>query len=400
MDPSMADSALLTRLQAAFGLPVEAAPDRIPRVFPDSTQGVADLCGFAHREGLTIRIEGRGSWLPPDAPANFAIATRALSRVAAVTAADLVATAETGIPLVGLNRILQGHGVWLALDPPGSPARSLGSVVATGTAGPLRHGYGPVRDHLLGLTVVTGEGRVVRPGGKVVKNVAGYDLTRLQAGAFGAFGVVTEVHLRLRALPEARLTLRTIGERDLLTRTARDLVEDQIAAATCELTSPERPGAPWSLRVALVGTRETVEAEALRVANRSAVHWTRLDLEPPAAPPDSRVTIRLGVLPDGLDEMIDLLEERLGPGAISAGAGRGMVRWDGAPDPAGLLELRSRLATREIPLTLERAPWELREKVGHFGAYREGVGGLVSRLRDTFDPARVFRVALEPAGDP
>ena len=128
--------------------------------------------------------------------------------------------------------------MWLALDPPGRPERTVGSIAATATVGPLRAGYGPVRDHLLGCEVVTGEGRVIRPGGTVVKNVAGYDLTRLQVGGFGAFGVLTVLHLRLRARPSADTTLLARGPRDDLTRWARDLAEAGVRPAALEMVSP------------------------------------------------------------------------------------------------------------------------------------------------------------------
>ena len=131
--------------------------------------------------------------------------------------ADLVATVQAGTPLEALRRRLADEGMWLALDPPGRPERSLGSVVATATAGPLRHGFGPVRDHVLGCTVATGDGRLVKAGGRVVKNVAGYDLTKLQVGGFGGFGIIAEAHLRLRALPRADVTLVARGTRDTLT---------------------------------------------------------------------------------------------------------------------------------------------------------------------------------------
>ena len=128
--------------------------------------------------------------------------------------------------------------MWLALDPPGRPERSIGSVVATATAGPLRHGFGPVRDHVLGCSVATGDGRLVNAGGRVVKNVAGYDLTKLQVGGFGGFGIIAEVHLRLRALPRADVTLLARGARDALTSGARDIVAANLLPAALELLSP------------------------------------------------------------------------------------------------------------------------------------------------------------------
>jgi hypothetical protein len=107
------------------------------------------------------------------------------------------------------------------------------------------------------------------------------------------------------------------------------------------------------------------------------------------------VTIRLGALLDGLEDTLDLLRDQLDEGLVSAGVGTGNIRWAGDAAPDRLLQLRRLAATREIPVTLERAPWPLRHAVGHFGAYREGVGQLVGRLRDVFDPKGAIAVALE-----
>ena len=398
-------SPIFMRLRHALGeAAVEVGPDGSPRAVPNSTDAVAQVCSLAHEQGWRVRLEGRSSWMPGDAPADLVLSTRNLRRVLQVAPADLVTTAEAGVPCAGLQQELAGQGAWLALDPPGHPDRSLGSVLATGTAGPLRHGYGPVRDHILGGTIVSGDGRVIKAGGNVVKNVAGYDLTKLQVGGFGAFGVITQVHLRLRALPAARVTLIARGERDVLTRQARALMEAQLSAAALELCSPAlAEDADWLLALELAGTVPAVEAEATRTSTHSEVGWERL--EPDAAialwqtiargPLGGELSLRLGVFPDGIDEMLDLLEERLDTGLVSAGAGLGMLRWSGTASLEQLREIRRTAAQREIPLTLERGPWALRHAFGHFGAYREGVGVLVSKLRSTFDPDPTFPVALE-----
>jgi hypothetical protein len=182
---------------------------RPPRVAPDSVDAVALVLGTAYEEGWRVRVEGAGTWMPGDAPADLVLTTRRLDRVTAVAPEDLTATAEAGAPLDTLRERLAERGAWIALDAPGQAARTLGSVIATATAGPLRQGFGPVRDHLLGLSVVTGDGRVVTSGGRVMKNVAGYDLTKLHTGGFGAFGVVVAAHLRLRALPRTDVTCWT-----------------------------------------------------------------------------------------------------------------------------------------------------------------------------------------------
>jgi hypothetical protein len=109
------------------------------------------------------------------------------------------------------------------------------------------------------------------------------------------------------------------------------------------------------------------------------------------------ITVRFGVLTDGLDDLLDLVTRDLSEGLITAGAGGGL-RWSGLADAERLRTLRRILAEREIPVTLERAPWAVRRELGHFGAYREGVGQLVSGLRDSFDPGHILNVTLEGAG--
>src|ERR1051325_667025 len=215
--------------------------------------------------------------VPPAAPAALALCTRELPRIVEVSPADLVATVETGVPLDRLQQALEAQGAWLALDPPGHPERSLGSVVATGTSGPLRHGFGPVRDHILGGTIVTGDGRTIKAGGNVVKNVAGYDLIKLQVGGFGAFGVVTRLHLRLRARPEERVTLIARGARDRLSHQARALMEERLAASALELLSPALAADPeWVLGLEIAGTRAAVTAEVMRATEAAEVAWSRL----------------------------------------------------------------------------------------------------------------------------
>jgi FAD/FMN-containing dehydrogenase len=378
--------------------------DGRPRVSPDSTEGIAQVCGLAHEQGWRVRVEGHGSWMPVDAPADLALSTRGLARIVEVAPADLVATVEAGVPLALLQRELDTQGAWLAVDAPGRPERTLGSIVATGTAGPLRHGFGPVRDHILGGTIVTGDGRIIKAGGSVVKNVAGYDLTKLQVGGFGAFGVVTQLHLRLRARPADRVTLLARGERDLLTHQARTLMEKHLTASALELFSPALAAeSEWVLALEIAGTADGVAAEVERATERSEVPWAPL-------PPDraaafwsatargilgGELTLRLGLFPDGLDEMIDLFAERLDTGLLAAGPGHGMLRWSGGATVEALRTVRRLAAQREIPLTLERGPWSLRHLFGHFGAYREGVARLVAKLRSTFDPDPTFAVALE-----
>lgn len=383
---------------------VERDPHGLPRAVPESDDALALVCQAAQDEGWRVRLEGNASWLPADAPADLALSTRGLTRIVAVSAADLVATVQSGVTLETLRAELERHRLWLALDPPGRPDRTIGSVAATGTAGPLRHGFGPVRDHVLGATVATGDGRLVEAGGRVVKNVAGYDLTKLHVGGFGGFGAITEMHLRLRARPASDVTLVASGGRHALALAGRQLVEAQAAVVALELLTPGWAAqAEWALAARITGTEAAVVAEAARLPRETGLEWHTLPPEKAAsfwslvarAPLASAVAFRLGALLDGVDDAVDLVLESLGEGMLSAGLGTGAIRWAGETGAEALRELRRRAAGREIPLTLERAPWDLRRAVGHFGAYREGVGQLVGRLRGTFDPKGVIAVALE-----
>ena len=396
---------IIARLRALLGpAAVDRDADNVPRVAPGSTDALALVCRLAHDEGWKIRVEGLATWLPADAPADLAVTTRALDEIVSVHPADLVATVQAGASLDAIRRRLAEQGMWLALDPPGRPDRTVGSVIATGTSGPLRHGFGPVRDQILGCTVVTGDGRIVKPGARVVKNVAGYDLTKLHVGGFGGFGILTEAHLRLRALPRADVTLVSRGSRDALTAAARDLLEARIAPAALELVSPALAADPdWVLATRFLGVNAAVQAEVRRLPTESGAVWEQLPADRTAGfwallargSLDGPVTFRLGVLADGLDEMLDLLAHDLDTGVVAAGAASGSLRWTGDAPVERLRATRRAAAAREIPMTLERAPWPVRHALGHFGAYREGIGQLVDRLRGTFDPKQSLSVALE-----
>jgi len=398
------------RLRALLGTSgVERDGQGVPRAVPDSEDALSLVCQTANAHKWKIRVEGRGSWLATDAPADLALCTRGLDQVIVTKPADLVATAQAGVPIDVLRRQLAEHGMWLALDPPGRPDRTIGSVLATGTAGPLRHGFGPVRDHVLGCSVATGDGRLITAGGQVVKNVAGYDLAKLHIGGFGGFGIITQVHLRLRALPRADVTLIARGGRDPLTAAGRAIVAAQVGAAALELFSPALAAdSQWVLAARLVGSEASVQAETRRLQTEGRVMWETVPVERSGsfwgmaarAALGGTMTIRLGALVDGLDEILDLVAERLDEGLISAGVGSGAVRWSGEADPERLRTLRRIAAAREVPVTLERAPWWLRRQVGHFGAYREGVGPLVESLRRTFDPGgRLVTGVSGAAGD-
>ena len=160
----------------------------------------------------TVRFAGGGtksSW--GNRVDGEVLSTAGLDRIVEHNEGDLTAVVEAGVTLERLRQEFAAAGQMLALDPPGDGA-TIGGVVATGDSGPLRHRYGAPRDLVLGVTVALSDGTVARAGGKVIKNVAGYDLSKLMTGAFGTLGLVTQVAVRLHPLPRATAT--AYGEAD------------------------------------------------------------------------------------------------------------------------------------------------------------------------------------------
>jgi glycolate oxidase FAD binding subunit len=175
-------------------------------VFPGSKEEVAAVLALAADEGIPVTPWGGGTKLgigSPPTRLGLMLGLKRLHRILEYEPGDLTATVETGITLSALQSELGKRGQWLSLDPAYPERATLGGILASNASGPRRHLYGTCRDLLIGLTVVGGDGAIVRGGGKVVKNVAGYDLPKLYIGSYGTLGVLVEATLKLRPLPDA-----------------------------------------------------------------------------------------------------------------------------------------------------------------------------------------------------
>jgi FAD/FMN-containing dehydrogenase len=150
----------------------------------------------------------------------------------------LIAIAQAGVKLNDLNAKLRENGQWLPLDPPDDGRATIGGVVATGLGGAQQLGYGRPRGTVIGMRVVLGNGDVIRPGGRVVKNVAGYDLCKLFTGSFGTLGIITEVNFKLRPVPAREATLIATGSVPELLSTARAILETRLFPVAAEIISP------------------------------------------------------------------------------------------------------------------------------------------------------------------
>ena len=188
-------------------------------VLPASTHEIQEVLGYATDRGLSVIPAGSGTKLgigvPPEG-VDLVLSTSRLDQVLEYEPADLTVTVEAGIQLAALQAKLAEHEQYFPLDPPYADRCTIGGITATNASGPSRLRYGSARDLVLGMRVVQSSGTVVKSGGKVVKNVAGYDLNKLYLGSFGTLGVITEVSLKLQPLPEIErnilLTFADIGE--------------------------------------------------------------------------------------------------------------------------------------------------------------------------------------------
>lgn len=173
-------------------------------VLPASVQEMQDVLQFAVKQGVSVIPAGAGTKLGignlPE-KVDVVLATTSLNSVVEYEPADLTVTVEAGIRLGDLQTELAKHRQYLALNPPYADRCTIGGIVATNASGSLRLRHGTARNQVLGLRVVRADGTVVKSGGKVVKNVAGYDLNKLYIGAFGTLGIITEVTLKLSPIP-------------------------------------------------------------------------------------------------------------------------------------------------------------------------------------------------------
>jgi len=236
---------------------------------PASTAQASRLMRAAASLGLAVLPRGAGSklhWGNAPERADLVVDTTAMDRVIEHAAGDLIASVEAGVSLDRLAEVLKTAGQRLALDPPAASRGTVGGLLASGVAGPLRLRYGTGRDLLIGITVVRADGVVAKSGGKVVKNVAGYDLGKLFAGSRGTLGLITEATFRLHPVPAATayLTIECAEPADCA-RLLATALQAPVAPVAAELDWPS-PGAPIAIGIALEGDQAGVAERAALLA--------------------------------------------------------------------------------------------------------------------------------------
>jgi glycolate dehydrogenase FAD-binding subunit len=368
-------------------------------VAPADTAAVAAVLRVATAHGLSVVARGGGSkldWGLPPSRVDLVVDVARLAGVVEHAAGDLVATVRAGTPLATVQSALATAGQRIALDP-GSPAPTVGGMLATNEAGPLRLGYGAPRDLLIGVELVRADGVVAHSGGRVVKNVAGYDLGKLLCGSYGTLGVITSATFRLHPLPAARAwvvrPVRTPLEmHDLL----GELMASPLAPAAVEVDLPgEGEPARGLLAVLLEGSVRGVGARADATRALLGPDSSTVDDAPawwgryPFGPDD--IALKLVTPIADLHAAVYALSDAAGgPVPVRGSAGAGVV-YAALPGDlpaqrlAAILDgVRTTLLLRGGSCAVLRAPAPARDAVDLSGEL-PGLA-LMRRVKERFDP--------------
>jgi glycolate oxidase FAD binding subunit len=351
-------------------------------VAPATIEELSALMADAAGRGLVVGVRGAGSkagWPAPGAPVDLVVDTRGLNQIGEHAAGDLVVTAQAGVPLAALQEHVAPAAQWLALDPPEATA-TVGGVVATAASGPRRLLYGTPRDLLIGITVVLADGTVAHSGGKVVKNVAGYDLGKLFTGSFGTLGVIAQATFRLHPLPVDRRVVRAQpgDPADAVRRVqASGAVPDAI----------EWDGETMTVVVESLESAAQVQADeivgAIGGEVSSAVPAGFGERPWRVGEIGLRITHRLGALRDALAAVAARLPSST---RLAAHAGSGVL-WCGYDgDVSALDDLRADLAAYDGQVVVVEAPVEVKRAIDVWGPAR-GVA-VMRRVKEQFDPDR------------
>ena len=368
--------------------------------FPASTDEASALMRAADVHHLTVVPRGAGTglgWGAPPSSCDLVIDLQAMDQVIEHAAGDLVARVQAGATMGHLASVLAAAGQQLALDVPADA--TVGGVVATGTAGPRRFRYGAPRDLLIGITVVRADGVVAHSGGKVVKNVAGYDLGKLFSGSQGTLGLITEATFRLHPLPAAEAWVTADFTPDSPSALAEAASAVASAAGSALVPSAVEllwAGPPVVLRVGVLleGTRSGVEGRARQMAELLAAaggtpvvaiadqpfRWPGQIPEPGSPGTVVRVTFWVRQLADVL-------------GALAAAGASADVR-PAVSGPAGAGLLYARLDPATGDGTAARFVRTLRDRLeGVFAESADGSGLLRGGVTVPAGPAAVLAAA-------
>jgi glycolate oxidase FAD binding subunit len=379
--------------------------------FPETPESLAAAVKFASDSGWKLLPCGSGSklsWGGLVRKATLAISTQRLNRIVEHAAGDLTVTVEAGVKLAKLQQALQASRQFLPLNPAYPESATIGGIIATADSGSWRQRYGGVRDLILGLSFVRADGAEAKAGGRVVKNVAGYDLMKLFTGSYGTLGIITQVTFRLYPLPEASATLAMAGDKEAIAVAAQTLRQSGLTPTAAELLSPavvkgldlgEGMGLivrfqsiPESVAEQLQQVSGIAEKLGLRVSYyREAEEtslWQRLadSLRRPTS--EAAVTCKIGVMPDCAAQFLAQLDALLGDGGwgkVNLSSGLGWLHLPTIAAVSYLEKLRLLCQEERGFLTILESPAAVKQQVEPWG-YTGNALDMMRKIKEKFDP--------------
>jgi glycolate oxidase FAD binding subunit len=383
-------------------------------VYPNTWDELAEVVTCANRERWGILPCGSGSKLMWGGLADniqIILSTARLNRLVDHAVGDMTVTVDAGLRFADLQTALANVGQFLAIAPTYAAAATLGGIVATGDTGWLRHRYGGVRDLLIGISMVRADGQIAKAGGRVVKNVAGYDLMKLFTGSWGTLGIISQLTFRVYPLPPASQTVVLQGVPEAIAQASQTLLTSALTPTAMELVSPhtlaalELGGDGMGLVVRFQGIAVGVEKQAehllevgqtlglksLLLANGEQDHlWHRLQHSFESE--EEVITCKIGVLPAKAVITLDKLNALLptSKSLIHAGSGLGKVQVNSAT-----IQLQDLLTLRQLCehhggfLTLLQAPSPFKEKMEVWG-YTGNALALMQGIKAQFDPTNLL----------
>jgi len=370
-------------------------------VEPRDAAGVAAALQSAAAQNLAVIVRGGGTKSAERSSAAVLLSTTRLTEGIDHVAGDLVATVPAGATLAAVNSVLCRAGQWLPLDPPRSNRATIGGIIATNDSGPRRHRFGTPRDLIIGIEIALVNGRTAKAGGRVVKNVAGYDLSKLLCGSLGSLAVVTSATFKLSPVaPYSQTLVATVSDIRELGLLARAIAELPVAPTAIELQSP-----PHHLLIRFETTEQAAARQSERVRavciERGAT-CTILSGQPEADAWHAHESgvfgsegtiVKLAALPTDVAGILDrigtIVTERREVHAIIGRAALGIVllRLGGTLDAQAAIvsDLRREVSERGGSAVLSSAPPQLLQDIGRWGPATDAVP-LMRAVKQQFDP--------------
>jgi glycolate oxidase FAD binding subunit len=400
----------LRRIVGPDNLREATEQDAVEGVEPDfvvesgSIEEISDVMKLAAREGLAVAPRGSGTKMhigDPPRRLDLIVSTARMNEVLEHTPGDQIVRLEAGIKLEDLQEHISDSDQMLAIDPPESGA-TIGGIVAANSSGPRRYRYGTIRDLIIGITVILHDGTVAKAGGKVVKNVAGYDLSKLFTGSLGTLGVIANANFRLHPRPEAARTVAVeVTDPQQAQAVAQAIVHSQVEATAVELHYGENEKLLAVLLESIPGgidaKAETASFLLKQFGEVRALSDEEADRLGPLTSPEvaDDVVLKIGAPPVDLAAVLESVlgaTERKGLAhpRITGHAGTGvtLVGFSGENEDgaAGFVEeLREIWVRRGGNVTLQRAPLTLKQRVSTWDNGGDYLG-LVRRVKEKFDP--------------